>query len=432
MQRTTPVVATVLMAAATSGFATPDPTDVVFHFGVYNDCPSSTVSAANSYPSTVWIQDAGLDCSPGFANRHNWRLSEDGATDAVFNNADSFAIAADLVVNRTSDEGYAGLNVSPWWSQEVDGSCLVGTATGEVACFGGRLPFYSFTDSNGLHYVAGTVIRLEMRYLPNGLSAAAPGTMQYTVTYGGTTYTSGPLPFDEGIGGEMHGTWGILDDARVGGFVMPFLNPGEPGATVEATWSNLQYLNLCAPPELPNLLANPYFDSDLGGWFETAADHATFMWTVYDRYADPDSGSAYLASSWPDPYVLVSLCQCLRVVPGARLWTSGDAYIPGPQPVEPATVLLLTYMIGGTTCVDGTSAYRASPLNDLHDGWWTMEVSDTVPDDTHWMWFEVGLYKESAGGQIWAYFDQTSVSTDGLSGDGFESGDTTFWTLAEP
>ena len=38
-------------------------------------------------------------------------------------------------------EGEGGNGISPWWSQLVDGIFNMRTADGEVACFGGRLPF---------------------------------------------------------------------------------------------------------------------------------------------------------------------------------------------------------------------------------------------------------------------------------------------------
>jgi len=209
------------------------------HTRIFNDCPTSTVTVDNSYPGHITIGDADLSCF-GYANLHNWRFSSDGgATDAVFNNGDSFRFSADLVVSGSGD-AESGFQVSPWWSHDVDGRLNVRTTDGEIAAFGGRLPFYSFTASQGLHYVKGTSLGLEIAYHPNGLSESRPPTIEYIVRYGGSEYTSGPLAFDEGNPAEGYGSWGMLNDARVGGHLQVFLTPGT-SSNATATWSSIVY-----------------------------------------------------------------------------------------------------------------------------------------------------------------------------------------------
>ena len=39
---------------------------------------------------------------------------------------------------------------------------MISIGGGEIACFGGRLPFYSFTAAYGLHYVPGTAIWMQI------------------------------------------------------------------------------------------------------------------------------------------------------------------------------------------------------------------------------------------------------------------------------
>jgi len=214
---------------------------------IFNDCPTSVVTTLNSYPGLISIDDAVLDCG-GFANLHNWRFSEDGATPAVFSNNDAFKFSANLTISGTA-EGEAGLQIAPWWSQDVDGRFNVRTTDGEIACFGGRLPFYSFTASQGVVYTKGTTIRLTVTYLPNGLSMANPATIEYGLLYNNTLYTSGPLPFDEGNPNEdpPYGLWGILNDARAGGYVQVFLQAGNPNTNVTAEWSEIKFLDLSGP-----------------------------------------------------------------------------------------------------------------------------------------------------------------------------------------
>ena len=105
------------------------------------------------------------------------------------------------------------------------------------------MPFYSFTGNHGLHYVKGTTIHLQMTYLANDNSAANPARIEYQVTYGGTTYSSGYLPFDQANPNEdpPHGLWGMLSPAYVGGHLQAFLQGGNPSAQCSAVWSNIAF-----------------------------------------------------------------------------------------------------------------------------------------------------------------------------------------------
>lgn len=220
--------------------ATPNPNSAVILERVFNDCPFSGLTTNNSYPSSITISDNVEGCGV-FANLHVWRFSEDSATPAIFMNADCFTIRADLVIRGTG-QAEAGLQIRPWWS-EADGRVNVRSTDGEIACFGGRLPFYPFTGSNGITYVKGETIGIEVAYDPNGLTSDDPGTIVYTIHYQGNDYSSGVLPFDEGNAAEGYGTWGILDQAQVGGFVQVFT-----AAQGEATaqWSNIEF-EACGP-----------------------------------------------------------------------------------------------------------------------------------------------------------------------------------------
>lgn len=235
-----------LAVTAMTAQATPDPNSAVIKERIFNDCPSSTLTTTNSYPSLIAIEDQGLGCD-GFANLHNWRFSEDGANAAVFNNGDHFSYTTEMVISGTGD-GEAGLQVAPWWSQDIDGRFNVRSTDGEIACFGGRLPFFSFTATFGLNYVKGDVIGLEIIYTPNDLDAANPATIEYIVNYGGT-FSSGPLPFDEGNPSEdpPYGLWGMLNDARVGGYCQLFMDPGNDDAGVRVEWRDIDYENLSGP-----------------------------------------------------------------------------------------------------------------------------------------------------------------------------------------
>jgi len=229
-----------LAVSANLASATPIANGAVITTRIYNDCPSSTISTINSFPGTVAINDDSLDCF-GFANRHAWSLSSDGgATPIAFDNRDMFTYCATVVISGTT-QGEAGLRLSPWWSPDNDGSFNVRTGDGEIACFGGRLPFYSFTGTYGLRYLKGTPIYLQIDYNPHNVSFLDPATIVYTVRYNSVTYSSGPLAFDHGNPSEdpPHGVWGILTPARAGGHMQALLTP--------AVKSNLRvdWLNIC-------------------------------------------------------------------------------------------------------------------------------------------------------------------------------------------
>ncbi len=55
---------------------------------------------------------------------------------------------------------------------------------------------------------------------------------------------SGVLAFDEGNPNEPFGTWGILNNARVGGHHQAFLQNGNPNANLRATWNDIVYEDL--------------------------------------------------------------------------------------------------------------------------------------------------------------------------------------------
>ena len=240
-----------LAAFASLAFATPNPSMAVVKTRIFNDCPSSTVSSTNTYPSSISITDADNFCF-GFANLHDWLLSDDGVNPTGFPNNSAFSLECDFMLDGTGN-GEGGLHLGPWWSPDVDGVLNLRTTDGEIACFGGRLPFYSFTGAYGLHYVKGTTVHLKLEYHQNGLSALTPATIEYSIVIGGTPYTSGRLNFDMGNPAEdpPHGLWGNTNDGFAGGsykIFLPNLDPAPQAYDLTATWSNIGYTNLDSQP----------------------------------------------------------------------------------------------------------------------------------------------------------------------------------------
>jgi len=205
-----------------------NPLGAALFLRVFNDCPSSIVSSINAYPALIQVDDMNVDCIGG-ANLHSWNFSTDGTNTATFENCSIYRFCADVTLSSTgAGGGEGGLRVSPWWNSPlyaVDGRFMINAASGEIACFGGRLPFFSFTGTYGLHYVKGTTAHMEIVYDPNQLGSpdgAPPATITYRIQLpGGPLYSSPPLNFDQGNTSEaaLHGLWGELDAAGVGGYM---------------------------------------------------------------------------------------------------------------------------------------------------------------------------------------------------------------------
>lgn len=235
----------VLAIAAGAALASPQINGAVITPRIFNDDADSVFTSVNNYATEVTMTDSHVDgdgVGGEWANLHIWRLSDNGGTSAaVFNNGDSFRLSTNLTI---SGNGEAGLSLAPWWSHDVDGRFNLRTSDGEVAIFGGRLPFYSFTASNGVHYVAGTTVSIGMEYHANGLSAGDPGTIEYFYDDGSNLYTSGMLAFSEGNPAEdpPYGLWGILNDARVGGYMQAFISQGNPDNGLSASWTHIDYV----------------------------------------------------------------------------------------------------------------------------------------------------------------------------------------------
>lgn len=230
-----------LTVAPVAALASPNPTSAVIIERVYNDCPGSTLITSNLYPASITISDDAENTCTAWANLHVWRFSEDGSNPAQFMNGDVFHFSADLVIDGPG-QGEAGLQISPWWSPLVEGRLNIRTTDGEIAAFGGVLPYFNFTSTYGLHYVKGTPIHVEINYVPHSNTQQDPATIEYKLVYGGQPYTSGPLAFGNCTPSEepTFGCYGILNFATVGGHLQPLFALGG-NQEIHAIWSNIQY-----------------------------------------------------------------------------------------------------------------------------------------------------------------------------------------------
>ncbi len=238
---------------------TPTPTGAVLALRVFNDCPTSVLFTTNNYPLLIDIHDTVLDCF-GYANLHGWNFSTNGVDPALYENCSFYRYCADVVISG-SGPGEGGLRVSPWWNCPqfaVDGRFMLNVdpnhvPVGEIACFGGRLPFFSFTGAFGLNYAKNTLAHMEIIYNPQALTAAAPAYIVYNLDYNNVHYTSGPLYFDQGNLTEapQHGMWGELNACGVGGYVQCQLGQGT-AVDLDAQWSNICFFNEQPTPTKPS------------------------------------------------------------------------------------------------------------------------------------------------------------------------------------
>jgi hypothetical protein len=245
-------VAVAACIATAAVAATPNPNGVKFQLNNFNTCPGSPVITTNAYPASVAIEHQFLVCN-AFAENHVWRFSEDGgATVAQFPNNSDFSYGADLTLTGVNAVGgELGLNVAPWWDPSMsDGRVNCRVPDGEVACFGARMPFFSFTAAYGVHFAMNTPIHINVMYNAGGLTALTPGRVQYDIMWLGTPYSSGALNCDQGNPAEaaLHGLWGILDFANVGGVFQPRMDPASltspDPAHLKATYDHITYAQL--------------------------------------------------------------------------------------------------------------------------------------------------------------------------------------------
>lgn len=215
-----------------SAFATPPINSAVVNSRVFNDDGDSNFTSSDLYPALVRLSDLDVngDGQGGeFANRHNFRLSTNDIVGENFANNDAFAFFSTVMMTGAVE---GGLQVAPWWSQNVDGQFMINGISGEIAVFGGRLPFYSFTGNWGVTYTSGEVVRMGVVYDPRDLNSINPARIRYYYSEGASHYASPWINFDEGNPAEdpPHGLWGMLNDAQVGGYMqVPIMTPGNNG-----------------------------------------------------------------------------------------------------------------------------------------------------------------------------------------------------------
>jgi hypothetical protein len=198
---------------------------------------------------SLTLSDMSVDANPfgrenPWANRHVWFLSTNGIGPSVFDPTEPFEfsftmnLSPVMQANRIAEAGIHLVEMPfpriPGTGQETwfaDGYLLVaneagGGNGGEIAAFGGRMPFW---NGSGARYSGGD-ITLTFRYDPAANSGA--GAVQYQVDYNGNTYTSASL-----IPGDFAG----LRYFQIGAWVqVNRINDFDPDRHVLASFKNIR------------------------------------------------------------------------------------------------------------------------------------------------------------------------------------------------
>jgi hypothetical protein len=130
--------------------------------------------------------------------------------------------------------------------------CNVGS--GEITEWGGFVPSFSFSSAFTLTYTLGAQIHQKIRYVAGSSepTQANPGTVEYSIVYGGVPYSSGIIACGAANPNDPpHGTYGELNDTKLGGSVMggPIMGDANQGAgTLVGTFANIVFTNLDGQP----------------------------------------------------------------------------------------------------------------------------------------------------------------------------------------
>jgi len=228
MTRNRPIAAIALLAAVGSAnAAVQDINSVQQANRIFDDFTTSSLTVTDNYAASYRIEESNFsDDGQGgnFANKHGAFFSEDsGATRFDFDYGDSFNAKLTYVDNSS------GIDVEAGFLTDLFGfGFFGGLPNGEVAAFGGTLPFHSF----GNIYTPGDTVDLSMNYIAGTAEGFDPSVIIYGVQINGGGWTSsGAIPFTNG---EMG--WPSAFTQYIG-FGAQFNNP--IGGSADVTFSNI-------------------------------------------------------------------------------------------------------------------------------------------------------------------------------------------------
>jgi hypothetical protein len=189
----------------------------------WNDYPTSVLNTTAAFPNVQWNEDFSNSPLPGpYANKHFAWLSDDGGAsrfglhgggEGAAHNGQSFSITTSVNIAPTAGvdrrkEGALYIrNPRPALGYTDEGEVLVAGDNGEVAVFGGVMPFHSF---GAFCYTPGTTASLKFTYFAPGTADPVKGAYRLEFTDAVTGYHDSGMKYwgtePDGCGGFNNGT----------------------------------------------------------------------------------------------------------------------------------------------------------------------------------------------------------------------------------
>lgn len=168
------------------------------------------------------------------------------------------------------------------------------------------------------------------------------------------------------------------------------------------------------PLEAQNLLVNPTFAADSAGWslYPVGPPNGAIAWAPFDMDSSPASGAALVTNSGSITAVVITLTQCVEVLPNTDYDGRAWSYLPPDQATQGGTWLFVNWYdasgCGGAQTFGPSSGNQSSPAT-----WTFAQVSGQAPPDAVSARFYLAVHKAEAGGSFAGYFDSAFL---GLSG----------------
>lgn len=181
-----------------------------------------------------------------------------------------------------------------------------------------------------------------------------------------------------------------------------------------------------------NLVINPDFDTDVVGW--SPFYDIDFIWDPVDYQGDPSSGCGFAAST-DAPVTNSGIVQCVEPIVAGESYKLSAWLDISPSQEGDGSVGLFVWWRDGAGCTGTQTHALATPYVGSTAGWEQLTAAPEVaPAGTVSATLYLNIVKSSPLG------DDYYVSFDGIDlhpavslfSDGFESSDTSAWTVTVP
>jgi hypothetical protein len=184
-----------------------------------------------------------------------------------------------------------------------------------------------------------------------------------------------------------------------------------------------------------NRFANGHFDCDLGGWNPTSTNPAEIARTGDDFESSAESGSVRIENLTASNQF--QLDQCLELDPPRTLLFAGWVRLVAAEEPNALGVQRFCRFFDGAGCGGGQLGEEQRALTGLTVGPWSAfggGEADTLEPPAAALSALCGVGVDAAGGQDFIVdFDALFLGSDDvIFKDGFESGDTSAWSVTTP